>query len=242
MFRSTATGCLLAMAISVACAQTSTPAVPADPQSRPPAAAPANGPVIPVELAKGLDSKKVKQGDEVIAQTSMDMKAPDGSSIPHGSKVVGHVTQASARSNGNPDSTLGISFEKIAVKGGKELPLKAVIQAIAPPLAPGAPSGRDMSGATGTSIRPNTNDGHREADNMGDSITPSTLPGRQGRPNDPQPGTVSRGGASPSLTGSSVGVIGISGLEMGDNSLLLSTGKAVKLESGTRMVLRVQSQ
>src|SRR6202790_3243163 len=57
------------------------------------------GTLINAELTGSLDSKKVKPGDAVNARTATDLKSTDGRTIlPKGSKLVGHVTQASARS------------------------------------------------------------------------------------------------------------------------------------------------
>jgi hypothetical protein len=87
-----------------------------------------------VELAKALDSKKAKAGDQVEAKTLQDMKAPNGADIPRGSRVVGHVTQASAHSKDRPQAQLGFVFEKIVTKSGQEFPLRGVLQAVSVPV------------------------------------------------------------------------------------------------------------
>src|SRR2546430_15339382 len=55
------------------------PATPA------PTAAPANqlpaGTIIPAELAKSIDAKKAKSGDQVIAKTTIDLRSKDGSTV-----------------------------------------------------------------------------------------------------------------------------------------------------------------
>src|SRR5206468_2055316 len=58
--------------------------------------------------------------------------------IPKGSKLVGHVTEASARGNGETESALGIVFDKAILKNGEEIPLNVAIQALAS--AQGGPS------------------------------------------------------------------------------------------------------
>jgi len=45
--------------------------------------------------------------------------------IPKGAKLVGHVTQASARTKGESESALGIVFDKAILKNGQEIPLSA---------------------------------------------------------------------------------------------------------------------
>ena len=70
-------------------------------------------------LPKGIDSKKLKEGDTVMCQTVTPLRTSVGI-IPSGSKVVGHVTVAKARSNGDSESTLGLAFDKIEYGKGKE--------------------------------------------------------------------------------------------------------------------------
>lgn len=99
------------------------------------AAQPALGPSpssfsLDVRLAKTLHSKKLKEGDEVQARTEGGLE-PDvqglGVKIPHGSTVIGHVTEAKARSNGDQISSLGIVFEKIRFHDGREVPIRGII-------------------------------------------------------------------------------------------------------------------
>ncbi len=50
-----------------------------------------------------------------------------------GSKLVGHVTEAQARTKENGESKLGIAFDKAVLKGGQEMAFNGVIQALAAP-------------------------------------------------------------------------------------------------------------
>ncbi len=68
---------------------------------------------ISVELAKSLDSKKLKEGDEVDAKLAADIQTGDAT-IPRGTKLIGHVTEAKARSKGDSESTLGIVFDRMS--------------------------------------------------------------------------------------------------------------------------------
>lgn len=85
-----------------------------------------------VELLKPLDSKKLKQGDPVEAKLTGGITLPNGSQIPGGTTIVGHVTQASVRSKSDAESSLGFSFDKIVRPGGEETPVKGMLQAVAP--------------------------------------------------------------------------------------------------------------
>ena len=53
-------------------------------------------------LAASLDSRKKKAGEEVVVKTIGDMRMSDGTVIPRGTKVIGHITEAKARSGGDP--------------------------------------------------------------------------------------------------------------------------------------------
>ena len=85
-----------------------------------------------VELAKALDSKKLKEGDEVQAKLTGSITLPSGATVPRGTMLIGHVTEAKARSKNDSESALGISFDKIVLGKGEDLPIKGVLQAVAP--------------------------------------------------------------------------------------------------------------
>ena len=115
-------------------------------------------------LTKPVDARKAKPGDPVMATTDKDSKVADGTSIRQGSKLVGHVTAArpldkSAAGSTKGDSALSIVFDKAILKGGREVPLNATIQALAAAesdgsLAPAmAESGASMAGSGAGSAR-----------------------------------------------------------------------------------------
>src|SRR5262249_12002517 len=66
--------------------------------------------------------------------------------LPKGTKLLGHVTRASARSKGDSDSTLALQFDRAQLKGGQEITVQLSVQAMA--AAPGvAPiGGEDLQG------------------------------------------------------------------------------------------------
>ena len=203
---------------------TQTPAQTSPSSSPSPAVTPASSAkghgVMPVELTKSLDSKKLKEGDPVTGRIAADLRMKDGTQIPRGSKVTGHVTEAKARSKGDPQSALGIVFDKISLPSGKDIAIKGEIQAVAPNPNAGAQqsgpgvmaglAGNDSGMSAGTSAPP----------------MPST-------PTSPQEGR-------PILNGQSKGVVGFHNLELGQNSVLVSTGKNVSLDSGTQLMLQVE--
>jgi len=165
-----------------------------------------------VELAKSVDSKKLKEGDGVDAKVTSDIHTADGMTIPRGSKVIGHVTVAKARSKGDAESALGIVFDKISRQGGEDTPIKSVIQAV----APNPSSGADSAGGIGYG-------------GLSEATTKPPVP-TQTKP------------SVPILNEQSTGVLGIKNLQLGPDGVLTSSGKEVKLDSGTRILLNVTLQ
>lgn len=212
--------------------------------SQPTTQAQSSAGVIPVELEKTLDSKKLKAGDEVATKTLMDLHTGNGTTIPKGSKVIGHVAQSTARNKGDADSSLGITFEKIEMKNGQAIPLKATVQAIGPP--PGAAStlaAPDTGLGLGGGSAGSNNSATRTNSTGGTATTPSPINGNAPPPDATQPeGNTAPSSNSGHLTGRSVGVVGIPGLQLGQDSVFTSKGKSVKLDSGSQLILRVQSQ
>lgn len=179
--------------------------------------------VIPISLAKSIDSKKLKEGDEVDGKVIAGLRTGTGIEIPSGSKVIGHVTQSKARSKGDPESSLGIMFDKIQVAGGKDLPIKGVVQAV---VANPDASSPDTGAAGGGTM----------AAHGGDPTTMASPLSSAG----PNAGQKTGGNAHGTmLNAHSSGVIGIKNLQL-DNSILTSTGKEVKLDSGSQMMIRAE--
>src|ERR1700751_3200917 len=63
----------------------------------------ASGTALNAQLIHSLDSKKAKPGDVVTAQTTAPVKVEGKVVIPNNTKLVGHVTRASARAKGDRD-------------------------------------------------------------------------------------------------------------------------------------------
>src|SRR5262249_20840340 len=90
----------------------------------------ASGTAMNIALNAPVDSKKAKTGDAVAAHTTEAVKADGKTVIPKGTKLIGHVTQASTRAKGESESTLGVVFDKAVLKNGQEVPINASIQAL----------------------------------------------------------------------------------------------------------------
>ncbi len=174
--------------------------------------------ILPATLTKSLDSKKLKEGDEVTAKTAAGLHSARGEEIPAGSKVVGHVTQSKARSKGDSEASLGVVFDKIALPGGKSMDIKGVLQAVGPAPDTGPDTGSAMGGAG-----MNAGSGSTAPAGTGIGMQPGQRPA--GKMLDPH----------------ASGVVGIKNMQLdSNNSVLSSTGKEVKLDSGAQMLIKME--
>jgi biotin carboxyl carrier protein len=87
-----------------------------------------------VELSKSLNAKKLKVGDKVKAEVSQDVVSHGKVIIPIETKLVGHVTEVSARDSEHPESRLGIVFDRILLKHFRDIDFQAVVQAVSQPV------------------------------------------------------------------------------------------------------------
>jgi hypothetical protein len=200
-----------------------------------------------VQLAKTVDAKKAKTGDEVVATVTMDMKTTGGDVlVPKDSKILGHITEAQARNKEQKESELGIAFDRAVVKGD-QMALPMSIQAVIAPQTnnPGSAGGNDTG--TGAGASPTPSAGGSRSGSMGGSNPQSSSPQAQNYPpgagaSDSQP----QAGARPPITGNTQGVIGMPDvkLEAGaqnptQGSVMTSEKNNVKIEKGTMLLLRV---
>jgi hypothetical protein len=215
------------------------------PQAAPAQPAIPNGPAVNAELNSSVNSKKAKVGDKVEAHTTEPLKNGNDVVVPKGTKLIGHVVEASARSKGDQQSTLAIQFDKAVPKKDQEIPMNLLIIAVAPPAA-------NAYGAAG---------GSPSSDPMGDrGAAASSSPMGVGKPQQqPQSngtnypaassgGDTSASSGSPSATGllpaNSRGVYGLADFKLmlqnskpNPGTVITSAGKDVHLDSGTRLLL-----
>src|SRR6476646_6102645 len=86
-----------------------------------------------VELTKGLSAKKLKPGDKVKAEVAQDVVSHGKVIIPVETELIGHVTEVCPHDSANPESRLGIVFDKILLKHFHDINFQALVQAVAPP-------------------------------------------------------------------------------------------------------------
>lgn len=201
-----------------------------------------NGAALNVELNTSIDSKKAKIGDKVEARTTEALKNGSETVIPRGTKLIGHITAATARSKGDGDSSLAILFDQALPKNEAEIPLNVAILAVAAPesqISGGFPqsasdplAGVGASAAGGSPMGASRPQNPNANDNPTRQI-PDAGEGGQGGPIDRGP-----------LPAKSRGVYGLSGLKLmrenakgNPETVITSTGKNVRLDIGTRLLL-----
>jgi len=162
-------------------------------------------------LTSKVDTKKSKVGDTVTAKTLNPLQLTDGTTLPPGTKLVGKVTQVQPKSSGT--ATVAIVFTEVDKKGAAPMPVRGVLAAVAP-----EPSMADSGGSTND--LPMGSGGNKAQTaamtgtgiNAGSGILPSIQPG------------------------SSVKGVTLSPTPAADgSSVLQSTDKDFKLDSGTRL-------
>jgi hypothetical protein len=84
------------------------------------------------ELVGKLDSKSAKAGDPVVVKTTEATRTADGTVIPKGTRLMGHVTSVQAHEKGNAESHMAIAFDRAEMKGGQSLPIHSEIRSVAP--------------------------------------------------------------------------------------------------------------
>jgi hypothetical protein len=202
------------------------------------------------ELVSALDSKTAKTGDSVVVRTKTSAKTADGTEIPKGSKLVGHVINVQPSGAGE-NSQMALQFDHVELKGGQNLPVHSQIESIAPaastsgaaatggeamsaPAAGGSSNSGAMGGSTASRAPQGTSGG-----------SGATAAGDGG----PAAGTVvARSGAIAIKTTSIPGVLlannapGQQDPRMATaSSILLGAKQDIQLNGGTQMVVKVSA-
>lgn len=223
-----------------------------------------SGMTINTELQTTLDARKCHPGQRVVAKTTQDVKEDGHIVLRKGTQLIGHVTEAQAKTKANAESSVGIVFDEAVTKKGEEFPFHATIQALAaaqsmsavdndmmePSGAPmgsgGGSMGGGMAGGAGSAVGSAAGTTRGMAGNL-----PQTANGAVGATSAT---AASAGGnlrglnAAGQLTSASSGVIGMNDINLTSaaanstqGSVVTSAKHNVHLSSGTQMLLRVNS-
>ena len=209
-----------------------------------------------VELTKSVNTKKVQTGDVIRADVTQDVLVHGQIIIPRGSKLIGHITEAKIRSQSDKESLLGLIFDKVLLKGGREIDFNGTVGALAPP----APMNTDLEPVLNppTGIVRDQVGGPQHAPAPGGSPRGTGLPSTD-TPLDTSASAMNNAarinrdlghpGADKSAAGlmsaGSRGVFGLPGLKLqtepagGHGSVISSLTHNVVLEGGTQMLIQV---
>jgi hypothetical protein len=224
-----------------------------------------SGTTLQAELTKAIDAKKAKPGDEVTAKLTQDVKSSGHVVLHKGTKLVGHVTEAQARSKENSESKLGIAFDKAMLKGGEQMAFTGVIQALAAPVQGSLSAATDEGGNLGSGMGSGTAMGGGR--NGGGGIAPmgggavnstlgtatNTVNNTAGSVTNTATGAVNGSvtqatgvAANGAINSATRGVVGMQGVALNtvttgsaQGSVVSSATKNVKLDTGTQMILQV---
>jgi hypothetical protein len=101
------------------------------------------------ELDGKLDSKTAKVGDRVVLKTTNKVQTSDGTLIPKGSRLIGHITQVQPYSKEHGAAALGIAFDQVEMKGGQSVAIYTLIRGVSPNPSAMAISSMDNDGSFG---------------------------------------------------------------------------------------------
>jgi len=204
------------------------------------------------ELVSKLDSKTAKTGDSVVVQTKASAKTAEGTEIPKGSKLVGHVIGALPSAAGE-NSQVALLFDHIELKGGQSVPVHSQIQSIAP--AGGAASADRSATTSGPPARSSANPS-ASGTNSGNGASGA----RQSTGGDagaaPQASSGPAAGTVVGKTGQiAISTTSIPGVLLANNapgrqdprmarasSILLGAKQDIQLDSGTQMVVGISAE
>jgi hypothetical protein len=214
-------------------------------------------------LDKTVDARKCKPGDRVVATSTQNVKSNGEVVIPKGSKLIGHVTQAQARTKGDSRSAVGIAFDHAVLKNGEQVPLNASIQAIAASQQSAEADMMDTSMDEGAMAGGSVMNTAGAAPRMGGGLvggatravgtTGGVLVNTAGSVGGNLGAVGGNAGSALSATGelnsAAHGVVGMRGLSLegaaagatqaSAGSVISSTSQNVHLNSGTQMILQV---
>jgi hypothetical protein len=195
-----------------------------------------------------LDSKTAKTGDSVVVQTKASVKTADGTEIPKGSKLVGHVLAAKPSGAGE-NSQVAIQFDHFELKGGQNLPVHSQIQSIAP-----AGSAASTSGSGAISSPPAAGSSNPSTSGTSAGSTANSAPQSTGAGSGAAAGnTAPPAGTVVARTGNiAIATTSVPGVLLANNapgqqdprmaqasSILLGAKQDIQLDGGTQMVLGV---
>jgi hypothetical protein len=221
-------------------------------------AAPVEMRAVKGELINKLDTKTAKTGDDVAIQTNAAVKTADGTEIPKGSKLTGHVLAVQSSGAGK-NAQVVLRLDHAELSGGQSLPIQSQIQAIGPASGESAPSeaaatngsSPAMNGASGSASSATSSPGASSpgyAPNPAPSAAGASSGAASGT-SGPAAGTVVARTGNIAIRATSIPGVLLANNEPGQqdprmaqaSSILLGAQKDVQLEKGTPVVIGVSA-
>jgi hypothetical protein len=84
------------------------------------------------DLQDKLDSKTAKVGDRVTLKTTERVQTADGTVIPRGTRLVGHITQVQTRDATHSVAQLAIAIDHAELKNGQSIAIYTLIRGVNP--------------------------------------------------------------------------------------------------------------
>ncbi len=172
-----------------------------------------HGMAVPTQLLGGVNSGNAKVGQQVLAKLAQPAKLADGSTLPAGSQLMGHLTQVkSFAGDSKATSSLKMLFDQAKTPDGQVKKIKSIVQ--------GVGSGSASSDAQGTPA------------SQGNSGGGGLLGGVTGAV-----------GGVVKTTGSVLGAVtGLPGVLLDSTGTLMSKGSDVNVPAGTQITVSVAAQ
>jgi hypothetical protein len=203
------------------------------------------------ELVSKLDSKTAKTGDNIVVQTKASVKTADGTEIPKGSKLMGHVV-AVKPSGAGETSQVALQIDHVELKGGQSLAVHSQIQSIAPP-ASAASAGGSAATPDGAMSGPPASGSRASASSANGSSRAAGAPQGPGGDHEavpagsgvPTAGTVVATNGNIAIRTTSIPGVLLANNEPGQqdprmaqaSSILLGAKQDIQLDGGTQMVI-----
>lgn len=196
---------------------------------------------VSAELTKGIDTKKVKPGDEVNAKTTDPAKLPDGTDLPKGTKLVGNVVEVNPKTKEQKNSHLVLALNRAVLKDGKEVPIRAAVTSVtAPgsttPMMDMAAGGGAMGGAPSGGA-PSGSSGSASSAPSAPSVQP--MPSGDSGGQTPQQGAMLKSAQDRVPVGNKPNVMLSAPTTPESAGVLDGAGENISLDSGTKLTLNV---
>jgi hypothetical protein len=191
-------------------------------------------------LSTPVDTKTSNRGDEVLMTTVSDIVVNGKIVVPKGTKLIGHIGGVISKGKEEPKSVIAISIDK-AVNDGINVPLQAIIAAIAAPkkALPDDPTYGMM----------HSNEPKMSGSAVSSASSSGSLPARSKANSSATVATAQLKGAGDEpfvLTEDSQGAYGYEDVSISWHltlppplTIFATKAKRLKLESGTQMLLRM---